>query len=118
MHRWQYADLVTSLAEMASRLFQQRVWIESSTEWMSSCVECVTRIFDESGLQEALRAGVVFGEDVDSLLREMDALTDENDFNLPPGVLVDDPKFRRCSRIAQDVLPFVILRSGITKVES
>ncbi len=105
-------DIIVSLAEMASPLFQQRVWIRPSTEWESSYVECISRLFDDSGLQDALRSGSVFGQEIDGLLRKIDELTDAIDFRRPEERIVADPDFRSCSQIAADILPFIMLKSG------
>lgn len=106
------SDIIISLAEMASPLFQERVWVRPSTEWESSYIECVSRLFDDSGLQDALRSGIVFGDEVDGLLRKIDEVTDGIDFRRAEDSIVADPDFRSCSKIAANVLPFIMLRSG------
>lgn len=116
MNAQQHAEIIASLSEMGSHLFQMQVWAKPSTEWVSSYVECASRIFDDSGLHDSLRSGEVYGEEVDELLRVMDKLTDEIDSNLSDIEIMASPAFLRCSQIAQDVLPFVILRSGVLGV--
>lgn len=108
-------DVIVSLAELASPLFHERVWTRPSTEWESSYIECLSRLFDDSGLQDALRRGAVFGEEVDGLLRTLDELTDGIDFRRSEEQIISDPDFGTCSRIARDVLPFVMLRAGYGK---
>jgi hypothetical protein len=102
-------DVVISLAELASALFQEQVWMRPSTRWESSYVECISRLFDDSGLQDALRLGNVFGEEIDDHLRRIDDLTDRIDFKRSHEDIVRDPDFKVCSRIAANILPFVIL---------
>lgn len=112
MNHVNVGTVIVSLAELASPLFQLKVWVRPSTEWESSYVECIARLFDDSGLQGALHSGVVFGDEVDDLLRTIDALTDSIDFRRPEEDIVADPEFRSCSEIAANVLPFIMLKAG------
>lgn len=112
MNQVNMGDVIVSLAEMASPLFRERVWIRPSTEWESSYVECISRLFDDSGLQDALLSGSVFGEEVDGLLRKIDELTDIIDFRRTEEQIVADQHFRSCSQIAGNILPFIMLRAG------
>lgn len=107
-----HSDVVVSLAELASSLFRDRVWMHPSTEWESGYIECVNRLFGDSGLQDALTRGAVYGEDVDAPLRVLDELTDRLDHRRSDEKIVADPLFQQVAEIAAGVLPFVILRSS------
>lgn len=107
-----HRDVISSLAEMASPLFQSRVWLEVESPWQSSYIECIARLFDDSGLHDALSESSIDGDEIDSLLTEIDNLTDQIDFSSPQSEIVADQRFIRCSRIAADILPFVMLHSN------
>ncbi|WP_337000666.1 MULTISPECIES: hypothetical protein [unclassified Microbacterium] len=52
------------------------------------------------------------GDEVDGLLRKIDEVTDGIDFRRAEDRIVADPGLRSCRKIAADILPFIMLKSG------
>lgn len=53
--------IVEALIELADASYQQRVWAADDPNEMLSFVECIERLFDDSGLAIALSHGSAFG---------------------------------------------------------
>ncbi|WP_152364964.1 hypothetical protein [Microlunatus speluncae] len=97
-----YTDLVMdALAELADPAYQERVWTGRSPGEMSSFVECLEFLFDDSGLAVALDRGAVFGPEIDAQLRTLAELARQIGRDTEPFErLAADPRFIECRRIA------------------
>jgi hypothetical protein len=98
-----------ALNELSDVEYQARVWTgRGAGDEMSSFVECVERLFDDSGLEQALDAGdSVFGSQIDEQLRALGDLLVKIDSAQAPDELIDDPRMRlvrqRAASIAQAI---------------
>jgi hypothetical protein len=86
----------SALDELSDLEYQSRVWTGRGARGeMSSFVECVERLFDDSGLELALEAGEpVFGPQIDEKLREFGDLLVKIDGGESPDELISHPKMR------------------------
>jgi hypothetical protein len=72
---------------------------------MSSFVECVERLFDDSGLEEALDAGQhVFDSGIDDELRTLSNLVDKIDVSQDPDQLINDSSLQLVRKKASEIL--------------
>jgi hypothetical protein len=85
-----------ALGEMSDLDYQSRVWTgRGGDHEMSSFVECVERLYDDSGLELALDAEEpVFGPPVDDELRELGDLVRKIDADQSPDDLIASPRMR------------------------
>jgi len=68
-------QVIDGLRELADFDFQKRVWLSGAGPEMSSFVEAVCGLFDDSGLGLALDKGQsVYDPEIDSLLRWIQAM--------------------------------------------
>lgn len=103
-----YTNIVIGgLRDLADTDFQHRVWPGHSPSEMSSFVECVEQIFDDSGLDAAMRRMTVFDQEIDALLVDLGDLTDSVDDSQPTNVLLEDPNLRRCRELAAKILTMI-----------
>lgn len=70
-----YSEMVRdALGELADGEHQRQLWTSLTPSGQSSLEECWERLFDDSGLGDALdRETEVFGDQADQCLRELDA---------------------------------------------
>lgn len=70
-----YSDMVRdALGELADGEHQRQLWSSLTPSGQSSLEECWERLFDDSGLGDALDGETeVFGDRADQCLRELDA---------------------------------------------
>jgi hypothetical protein len=70
-----YEEMVRyALSELADEDHQRQLWTSLTPSGQSSLEECWERLFDDSGLGDALdQQAEVFGEQPDQCLRELDA---------------------------------------------
>ncbi|MFD0484989.1 hypothetical protein ACFQ46_20545 [Kineococcus sp. GCM10028916] len=94
------------LLELSDEAFQRRVWTNSAgDDVMSSLVECLASVFDDSGLTDALdRGDVGFNDDLGASLRRLDSITAAIDQRAPVEQLLDDPALRRAREEAAHTL--------------
>jgi len=99
-------DLVTSaLTELADESRQRRLWLASEGPEVSSFAECVSRLWDDSGLAAALDSGApAFGADIDDELRELRELLREINPNSPPAVILEDRRLSAARFAARTLL--------------
>lgn len=95
-----------ALDELSDLEYQSRVWTgRGAADEMSSFVECVERLFDDSGLELALEAGEpVFGPTIDEELRELGDLLTKIDGAQNPDDLISDPRMRLARERAAVIL--------------
>lgn len=100
-----YEDkIVAALRELADREYQARVWTGNALPEMSSFVECVETLFDDSGLESALAEGDVFGDPIDAQLRDLSEIVDRIETDEPYAVLAADANFDRATQLAEKIL--------------
>jgi hypothetical protein len=86
--------ILSSLDELADVEFQWRVWVKGDTKEVSSFTECVCGLFDDSVLGHALdKEEIVFSEQIDTLLRQLEKALAEVDETRWPAEIVADPQF-------------------------
>lgn len=96
--------IVEALIELADASYQQRVWAADDPNEMLSFVECIERLFDDSGLAIALSHGSAFGPPVDEQMRALGQLVDSVDAGQPVGQPLQDPAQAECRRLAGAIL--------------
>ena len=96
---WQ-ALVLESLDELTDVEFQTEVWLRGSRPGVvSSPIEAVCGLFDDSGLGDLLEKGSVFAEPADSTLRRLDALIHTFDLGHCKQLL-DDPRWDTVRKLA------------------
>jgi hypothetical protein len=96
----------SALAELSDLDYQSRVWTgRDPRDEMSSFVECVSRLYDDSGLEHALDDGQdVFGAAIDHGLRTLGGLVAKVDSSQAPDAMIVDPLMQRIRVEAAAVL--------------
>ena len=96
------------LHELSDESYQRRIWTGSSGPEISSLTEATCQLFDDSALDLAFEKGLVFGEPVDEMLKELGTRLVEISDNRPPLDVINDPKMvaiRQLSAQIRDLLP-------------
>jgi hypothetical protein len=93
-----------ALRELADADAQARLWLADSGPEVSSLDECACRLFNDSGLGDALDKGPVYGRDIDAGLRELRHAVARIDRTRPVPVLLADPAVARVRKAAQTLL--------------
>lgn len=96
--------VVHALKELSDRDYQELVWMGKDPNRMSSFIECVERLFDDSGLDRVLRTGAAFTPEIDEQLRHLSRLVDEIDEYQPDDQLLRDPKLLESRVVSARVL--------------
>ncbi len=94
------------LRELADVEFQRRVWTgRGLPHEMSSFVEAVETLFDDSGLEPDLGLGrPVFGSHADTKLLALGVLLQRIAANRAPEEIIDDPLMADARRLAAAIL--------------
>jgi len=96
--------ILDALRELANRDIQRRLWLAESGE-VSSLTEAMSSLFDDSGLARALeRDEVVFGVEIDALLRRLGKVSRLVDKLQNPEDLLHDPRMEAVRSIARQAL--------------
>jgi len=99
---WQ-ALILDALDELTDLNFQIEVWLRAERPGIvSSPVEAVNGLFDDSGLGDLLKRGPVFSEPADSTLRALKSLLDSIDFE--QADLLTDPRWDSVRKLAATAL--------------
>lgn len=94
-----------ALAELADPAYQRRIWTASEGPEIGSLTEAIARLFDDSGLGDALARGhEIYGTAADPMLRELDALLAEVDDGRAPASILRDPRIDEIRRLAAALL--------------
>lgn len=94
-----------ALGELADERCQRRVWLAADGPVVSSLTECVSRLFDDSGLASALEgASPVYGRLIDEALRDLGRMLDSLDDGRAPEAVLDDPQLGRARHAAAALL--------------
>lgn len=98
------ALVVDGLGELADEAAQRALWLASDGPEVSSFTECLSRIWDDSGLSDALdRPQDVYTTEIDDRLRSLRATLARIDDRLAPNAILDDPRLRRARLEAQEL---------------
>jgi hypothetical protein len=81
-------ELLRSLQDLADVERQRRDWLGDAAPTLPPPVELICAIFDDTALDDYLDAGPVFSAPTDALLRQLSALADAVDTDLPPEALL------------------------------
>ena len=92
------------LRELTDEQFQITVWAGKDPTRMASFVECVNGLFDDSGLDDALGIGPVFGNDIDNRFKALDALLLNIDDRVPIQELLANQDLGRARLVAADIV--------------
>jgi hypothetical protein len=97
------------LWELSDLAFQRRVWMgRGGVGEMSSFVEAVETLFDDSGLGDELERGrPVFGGEADGELRALSSLVDRIDEWRDPMEIIDDPLMAEVRERAAAILHLI-----------
>jgi hypothetical protein len=107
MTSWVYGDLVVdALRELANEDVRARLWLSDGSDGeVSSFDECVCRLFDDSGLGDALDKGdVAFYPDVDAALRDLRKALRRVDAHQRPQEIIRDPLILQAEAQSQRIL--------------
>ena len=96
--------ILDALRELADRDIQRRLWLAESDE-VSSLTEAMSSLFDDSGLARALeRDEVVYGVEIDVLLRRLGKVIRLVDELQNPEDLLHDPRMEAVRNSARQAL--------------
>ena len=97
--------IVERLLELSDEQRQRKLWLWSGGGEVSSFVEAVCGLFDDSALGGALDSGgTEFGSLVDSKFLELACLLDRIDYRLSDADIMRDPQMRDVRKVAKDLL--------------
>ena len=93
-----------ALRELSDEQAQGRLWRASGGPEVSSFAEAKSRLWDDSGLSDAMERGVVYSEGIDSQLRRLRELLRGVDENTPVEILLASPQVVLARSLAQQLL--------------
>lgn len=99
-------DLVEdALRELADRTYQRDLWLSAGPPEVSSFIECVSRLWTDAGLGDALdQSDTVYTASIDSELRELRKLLRRIDGTRSPHEILDDPDLEQVRSSARKLL--------------
>lgn len=91
-----------ALGELADEAYQRRVWLSAKGPEVSSLSECISRLWDDSGLSDALeRPSTLYTVEIDNNLRQLDEYLRQLDHSRDPRAVLDDPQLAQVRAQAQ-----------------
>lgn len=100
--------VVGALRELSDREFQQRVWLGSSQSEVSSFVETVCELYNDSGLDKALdNRETVFSDEIDTRLRELRTAISKIDSSGSAARTIEDPHMPIVHKWAAELLRLI-----------
>lgn len=88
-------NVIRGLEHLSSYDFQKNAWFENNLGLLSSYMEDVESVFDDTGLEYALdNDQVVFGHVADNALRELSILLDSIGYDKNEEELIDSPEMQ------------------------
>ena len=94
-----------ALRELADEAYQRQLWLASAGPEVSSLTECISRLWDDSGLSSALESRVaVYNPEIDDHLRKLDAILGRIDPSRAPEAILEDPQLARARSLARSLL--------------
>ena len=101
--------IISCLKELGDEEFQWRVWIRGEGPEVSSGVECVCRLFDDTTLGDLLdsrKDDVVIASNVDNALRELSELIDKVDMTNEEKLLANS-RWAEVRKLAHSILDMI-----------
>jgi len=106
-------NIIDSLHVLADYDHQKKTWFSSSWPW-SSFAEDVCQLFDDTGLDRALKSNeTIFGKVADKVLHELDDAVSEVNSKLPPQLLLNDPRVQLVREKAAEALRLITSNSSL-----
>jgi hypothetical protein len=94
-----------ALRELADEDRQRTLWLSTGGPEVSSFVECLSRLWDDSGLATAMeQPGVVYDSEIDELLRQLDETLARVNASQPVSGLLIDPHLAEARGMARRLL--------------
>ena len=94
-----------ALRELADELYQRQLWLAFEGPEVSSLAECISRLWDDSGLAAALESDEeVYNPVIDDRLRRLDAILGRIDPSRAPESILEDPQLARARPLARSLL--------------
>lgn len=105
MTRVLHSVVSEALRELSDEDYQRRVWLAESGPEVGSLTEAIERLFDDSGLGDALEdSKTAYLPETVSALSELDSLLKQIDDRRSPAVTLSDPRLRRVRELAATAL--------------
>ena len=97
--------VMLSLLELGDEARQRQLWLECGGDEISSFVEAVLGVFDDSALEYMLNSGESeFGGAVDAQFAELWKLCDAIGYDISQEEVLAHPQMRSVRRVAQRIL--------------
>ena len=94
-----------ALRELADEAYQRALWLASGGSEVSSLSECISRLWNDSGLILALeRENEVYSAEIDEHFRQLRALLRRIDDSRAPAAILQDPILDRARSMASELL--------------
>ena len=97
-----HKNIMASLHELADADFQERIWVRGEGPEVSSYVEAVCQLYDDSGLTELLqdKSKPVISLQVDNILRELSSELDGIDSQMSAKDILEHPRWPKIRELA------------------
>ena len=102
-----YQYMESCLKELSDIEFQKRIWLRGEGPEVSSYVEVVCQLFDDTGIGDELSEmehGIVLSEDLDPVFRELRELFDSIDYRVGVANILNHPKWPKVAELASRAL--------------
>jgi len=102
-----YQYMESCLKELSDIEFQKRIWIRGEGPEVSSYVEVVCQLFDDTGIGDELSKmedGIVLSEDLDPVFWELRELIDSIDYREGVENILNLPKWPKVIELASRAL--------------
>lgn len=102
-----YNQIKSCLEELSDIEFQKRIWLHGEGPEVSSYVEVVCQLFDDTGIGDIINEpeeGVVVSEALDPILRELSDIFDSLDYKIGTERILNHPKWLRVIEIASQAV--------------
>lgn len=95
-----------ALRELADASYQRKLWLAADGPEVSSLEECISRLWNDSGLGLALDGSqpVVYSSEIDDHLRELRRVLSRIDPLRPPETILEDPSLHHAQSAASKLL--------------
>lgn len=93
-----------ALRELSDEQDQARLWRSSGGTEVSSLAEAKSRLWDDSGLADAIERGEVYNASIDAQLRRLREVLRHIDENAPIDALLASPDLATARKLASDLL--------------
>lgn len=93
-----------ALRELSDERAQAALWTSSGESEVSSLVEAKSRLWDDSGLADAMDRGIVYSPQIDELLHRLHNTLRQIDENAPVDVLLTSADLVTARSLAADAL--------------